>query len=229
MSLVPEISAAWGTSRAYVYKLAKRGCPLDSVEAATAWRAANAKLGIGYRSHGHVELPPSEGLGGSAGVAEGGQGRVENFPDVGDRVRVARPRKIKLKSVEASLKNAIAVEEQAAEAVQRCEEASRLNLSALDRMVTAVNVYNKAQSNRLETEKRVLEYLEELGVLIRIDDARELIQRAWGPLLARLRSCPKRAAPKANPLDDVIAEEVFREEIEAAISEGQEAYEVAFA
>jgi len=121
MSLVPEISAAWGTSRAYVYKLAKGGGPLDSVESATAWRTANAKMGIGYRSL-QVEHQ----------VSEGGQGRVENFSNAGVGERTGKKRKIRLKSVEASLKNAIGVEEQAVEAVQRCEEESRADPGVLN-------------------------------------------------------------------------------------------------
>jgi hypothetical protein len=38
-----EIASAWGTSRAYVYKMAKKGCPIDSIEAAKEWRSANVK------------------------------------------------------------------------------------------------------------------------------------------------------------------------------------------
>ena len=98
-----------------------------------------------------------------------------------------------------------------------------------ERLVTAINAYNKALANRMEAEKKVLEYLEARKVLIPIDDAKNLINRAWVPLLARLRSAPKRAAMKANPSDDTLAEAVFKEEIEAAIKEGQDSYAAVFA
>lgn len=223
MSKIEEIAQAWRTSRAYVYKLAKKGCPVDDVEAASAWRSAHSKLGVGFRSKDRLDSTPASGEGSEGGAdAQGGQGKVGSSSIVGGR-EGRRPKR--LKSIRDSLKNAIAVEEQAADAVQRLMEKSQKDPAALDQMVTAINAYNKAQANRLETEKRVLEYEEARGLLISIDRAKEIIQRAWGPLLARLRACPKRAAARANPADDVTAEAVFREEIEEAISEGQEAYD----
>jgi len=206
---VPEIAEAWGTSRAYVYKLAKAGCPLGSLEAASAWRSANAKLGVGYRSRGSkTQQPPS-----------GGQGEVddgENGRSYGKTV----PRAVKVKTLEQSLKEAIRIEQMAAEAVHRSE-------GNPEKMVTAINAYNKAQANRMETEKRVLELKTEQKKLITVDQARAIINRAWMPLLARIRSAPKRAALKANPSNDALAEEVFRDEIEIAIAEGQSSYAVA--
>ena len=114
------------------------------------------------------------------------------------------------------LKQAIQIEELAAQEVMNCEEA--------EKRVTAINCDNKAQANRMEAEKRVLELQQAQKKLITVDEARSIIGRAWAPLLARIRSVPKRCALKANPSDDALAEEVFREEIELAISEGQESY-----
>ena len=42
-SLPRQIARAWGTSAAYVYKVKKKGCPVDSVEAAIKWRSENKK------------------------------------------------------------------------------------------------------------------------------------------------------------------------------------------
>ena len=95
--------------------------------------------------------------------------------------------------------------------------------------MTAINAYNKALANRMDAEKRVLEYHQARKILVPMDAAKDLINRAWGPLLARLRSAPKRAAMKANPLDDALAEQVFSEEIELAIAEGQASYGAVFA
>jgi hypothetical protein len=200
---VKIISENWGTSRAYVYKLAKRGCPITSLEEATEWRSANAKLGIGSRSKKSQ----------SPGTKE-----CENESESYHKTERA-PKKIKVNTIEQSLKQAISVEQQCAEAVERLRVSGEF-----DRLVTAINAYNKALQNRLETEKRVLELQEEQKKLIRMDKAKQIIGRAWAPLIARLRSCPKRAALKANPSDDALAEEVFREEIEQAIMEGQATY-----
>lgn len=45
-----EIARDWGTSRAYVSRCIQRGCPVVSLEEARAWRVANSRYGVGYRS-----------------------------------------------------------------------------------------------------------------------------------------------------------------------------------
>lgn len=218
-SLVSEIAKSWGTSRAYVYKLAKKGCPVDSIEAASEWRSAHAKLGVGYRSRGAgAPTSFSEGFAGNDG---NGAGVAEQPTNWGAGSKSCRGR-VNVKTVERSLKQAIEIERMAAEVV----ESSRANP---EKLVTAINAYNKALANRMDAEKRVLEYQQARKFLIPLDKAKELINMAWIPLLARLRSAPKRAAMKANPSDDTLAELVFSEEIEAAIAEGQASYAAVFA
>jgi hypothetical protein len=93
-----------------------------------------------------------------------------------------------------------------------------------EKLLTALNVYNKAQANRMETEKRVLEYLQIRKELISIDEAIAEAGKGWAPILARLRSVPKRIAMEANPADDAHAEVVISRGIEEAIAEGQASY-----
>jgi NADH dehydrogenase/NADH:ubiquinone oxidoreductase subunit G len=217
-SLVPAIAQAWGTSRAYVYKLITRGCPVDSLESATEWRNANAKLGVGYRS-GHSrpesfqadpENPENQG----AGV----ENRTNQQPGFGGY----RRKRLRLNTIEKALKQAIEVEEQAAEVVQECQGGKHA-----DKLVTAINAYNKASANRIEMEESVLELQKKRGELISVEQAKDIIRRAWGPLLTRLRAVGKRCASKANPVEDVMAERVISEEIESAILEGQASYQKA--
>ena len=212
--LVAQIAQAWGTTRAYVYKLAKKGCPTDNVDSASEWRSANAKLGVGFRSGTPRSSESFSDEGNSDSCMGAGVAKQQPRWGAGARINV--------KTIERSLKQAIEVERMAAEVVTAAQ-------SNPEKMVTAINAYNKAQSNRLDAEKRVLEHQVARKILISFDDARQLINRAWNPLLSRLRSAPKRAAMKANPADDTLAELVFREEIEMAISEGQASYAEAFA
>jgi len=216
-SLVAQIAQEWGTTRAYVYKLAKKGCPTDSIEAASEWRSANAKLGVGYRSSGGLrpDAEFSEEKNSESGIGAGVAKQTTNWGS-GSKSRV------NVKTVERSLKQAIEIERMAAEVVESAQ-------ANPEKLVTAINAYNKALANRMDAEKRVLEYQEAREVLISFDAAKQLINRAWTPLLARLRSAPKRAAMKANPSDDALAEMVFSEEIEAAIAEGQASYGEVFA
>jgi len=120
------------------------------------------------------------------------------------------------------LKQAIEVEEQAAEVVQECQGGKHA-----DKLVTAINAYNKASANRIEMEESVLELQKKRGELISVEEAKDIIRRGWGPLLTRLRAVGKRCASKANPVDDVMAERVISEEIESAILEGQTSYQKA--
>jgi len=122
------------------------------------------------------------------------------------------------------LQQAIEMEEESAAAVHECLD----DPAKKDSLLTAMNAFNKAQTNRMEREKGVLELLEAQKKLIPMDSAIELITKAWGPLLQRLRSAPKRAALKANPTDDALAEAVFSEEIEDAIAEASKTYEDIF-
>ena len=218
-SLVAQIAQEWGTTRAYVYKLAKKGCPTDSIEAATEWRSANAKLGVGYRSSGGLrpDAEFSEGENGETGKGAGVAKQTTNW-GAGSYHKT----RVNVKTVEKSLKQAIEIERMAAEVVESAQ-------SNPEKLVTAINAYNKALANRMDAEKRVLEYQEARKILIPFEAAKQLINRAWAPLLARLRSAPKRAAMKANPADDALAEMVFSEEIEAAIAEGQASYGEVFA
>lgn len=218
-SLVSQIAQEWGTTRAYVYKLAKKGCPTDSIEAASEWRSANAKLGVGYRSSGGLrpDAEFSEDERSEAGI---GAGVAKQTPSWGAGSH--HKARVNVKTVERSLKQAIEIERMAAEVVESAQ-------ANPEKLVTAINAYNKALANRMDSEKRVLEHQEARKVLISFDAAKQLINRAWTPLLARLRSAPKRAAMKANPSDDALAEMVFSEEIEEAIAEGQASYGEVFA
>jgi hypothetical protein len=218
-SLVGEIAKSWGTSRAYVYKLAKKGCPVHSVEAASNWRSENAKLGVGYRSRGSESASTFSGS--ENEESAGGAGVAEQPTNWGSGARASGRVRVNVRTVEKSLKQAIEIERMAAEAVESAQ-------ANPEKLVTAINAYNKALSNRMDAEKRVLEYQQARKVLISLDAAKDLINRAWVPLLARLRSAPKRAAMKANPMDDALAEEVFSEEIESAIAEGQASYGAVF-
>lgn len=218
-SLVSQIAQEWGTTRAYVYKLAKKGCPTDSIEAASEWRSANAKLGVGYRSS--VGLRPDDSFSEDENSESGiGAGVSKQPPSRG--AGSYHKARVNVKTVERSLKQAIEIERMAAEVVESAQ-------ANPEKLVTAINAYNKALANRMDAEKRVLEYQDARKVLISFDAAKQLINRAWTPLLARLRSAPKRAAMKANPSDDALAEMVFSEEIEAAIAEGQASYGEVFA
>ncbi len=220
-SLVSEIAKSWGTSRAYVYKLAKKGCPVDSIAAASEWRSANAKLGVGYRSRGAGA--PTDFSDSFEGDEGNGAVVAEQPPNWGAGVRAPHHKtRVNVRTIEKSLKQAIRMEGIAAEVA----EASQSNP---EKMLTAVNVYNRAQANRMEAEKRVLEYLQARGTLISVDEAKKMAVDAIAIFLTRVRSVPKRIAMDVSPLDDTSAEIKIRNGIEDAVEEAQASYAKIFA
>jgi hypothetical protein len=201
-----EIARAWGTSRAYVSKCIKKGCPTDSIESASAWRAKTAKYGVGYRSKGAKTAAPEP-----APEPETVEKRL-----VITSVMITRD----LTSVDQSLEAAVEVEQEAHRLVMEAHRDQNDDLLAV-----RIQSYNKARDGRLQAEKMVVEYREKVGQLISLDAARALIQKAWGPHINRLRALPKRAALKVNPADDVRAEGVLVDEIESVIAETRREFE----
>ena len=204
------IAREWGTSRAYVSKCIAKGCPTNSLEAAAAWRAAKAVYGVGYRSKSAKALAPlPAALASAVDAAAAAANSQSDAPPLKD-----------LSTVDQSLRAAIEVEQ---EAYRLAMEAHKLQNDAL--LAVRIQSYNKARDGRLDAERLVTEYLEKLGQLVSIDEAKAIIQRAWGPHLNRLRALAKRAALKVNPADDVRAEKVLVDEIEAVIAETRQAFE----
>jgi len=222
LSPVPSIAAAWGTSRTYVYACRKKGCPVtlsegqsieDLILKATEWRDANSPRGVGYRTKDAA--PDVKSI-----KQEYEEKSLANYEEQQKRMQKERSSRIDVSTIEGSLKQAIRIERHCAEEVER--------LSGMPgKLLTAINAYNKAQSNRMDTEKRVMQIQKEKGTLITHDAARGIINRVWGPFLSRLRACPRNAAILANPQNDILAEAAIRKEIELAIAEGQKGYATA--
>jgi hypothetical protein len=191
------IAAAWGTSRAYVYKLIKKGLDISSVEAATAWREANAVNGIG--SKGKVK----------DGATPSGEPKPENS--------YSKKKRVRLRTLQDSLLMAITVEELCAAAV--------IDKATSTASQNFVNSYNKAHQNRVETEAAIIKQQKERGELITAEAAKAEMAKLASSIISLLRSMPKQFAMKVNPSDEILAEMVLSEGIEALIEQIQLTYE----
>jgi len=209
-SAVEDIALAWGVSRQYIYKAAKKGCPVklepgenlrQLIKRSLQWREENNMQGTRTENDDSSTHEPEH-------VQETAKLEHEN-PEEEPQVDVS--------TIENSLKVAIEIEAKCAEEVKRLK-------GRPGALMTAINVYNKAQANRMATEKSVMKLQQDRKHLITHDEAKRIINRVWGPFISRLRSCPRNAAAIANPQNDTQAEAAFRKEIELAIAEGQKAY-----
>jgi hypothetical protein len=214
MSAVEDIALAWGVSRQYIYKAAKQGCPIKPAPGETIrnlirrsliWREENNKQGTRSENDVSSTHAPEH-------VQEMAKIEHEDVPEGED----SQPH-VDVSTIENSLKVAIEIEAKCAEEVKRLK-------GRPGALMTAINVYNKAQANRMATEKSVMKLQQDRKHLITHDEAKRIINRVWGPFISRLRACPRNAAAMANPQNDTMAEAAIRKEIELAISEGQKAY-----
>lgn len=88
-----------------------------------------------------------------------------------------------------------------------------------------VNSYNKAHQNRVETEAAIIKQQKERGELITAEAAKAEMAKLASSIISLLRSMPKQFAMKVNPSDEILAETVLSEGIEALIEQIQLTYE----
>lgn len=199
---VADIAAAWGVSRAYVYKLLKKGLDTSSLEAADAWRHAHAKHGVGSRSKPAVPVD--------------GSGPANSAFEQTCSTRKPKTKRVRLKTLQDSLEMAIRVEELCAIAViEKSQDAASQNF---------VNSYNKAHQNRVETEAAIIKQQKERGELITAEAATLEMSKLAASIISLLRSMPKQVALKANPSDEFLAESSISDAVETLIQQIQLTY-----
>jgi major membrane immunogen (membrane-anchored lipoprotein) len=199
------VAVDWGVKAPYVHQKVKEGCPLDSLEAARAWRQANCKYGVGYRSKSGKQA------GNDTPAHPSPQSKKPEATQHYDNAPIG-----KLAALEDSLKSAIANERLADEQVA----AASPNMLGV-----AIGAANKAREGRLKTEEMIQKLRERENITITMDAAKAMMRRTFIPLLNRLRSLGRDIAFEVNPSDDVHAEKIITEKMEALIAELRTAYD----
>lgn len=209
-----EIAKVWGCSRTYASKCIKKGCPTDTIDAATKWRAEHAKYGVGYRSKG------------GAGVAPSPTDSPESEPSAAPAKTKSRAKDLApldvldLSSIESSLIAAIGVEQEAERLVR---EAQR-DRSQRGVMSVCIAAYSKAQANRLEAEERVQKYLLAQRILVPFTEAKAEARRGYDALIPQLRALSKNAGPLCSPENPLRATQILAAQIEAIIAQAEKEY-----
>ena len=221
------IARDWGVRRQYASKMIAAGCPTGSFEAAREWRAARSPRGTGYRSHSKTpdsapNLPVSEVEAGisvrAALEKKEGEGGGQSEPPLRKDAENGQPEfVVESKDLSARANSLLAAIEVEQEAHRLVKVAQLGGLDSL--MVPRIGAYTKAQAGRMDAESAVFDLKEREGILVRLDEAKALINRAFGPLIARIRALPRNMALKVNPLDDAHAERLLTEECERILLE----------
>lgn len=212
MRIRSQIAQAWGCSRPYVSKCIAQGCPIDSVEAATAWRVAHSKEGMGHKSkHGKPLAPAAPTI------------EVETKTETEFTAE-----QISAGDIEAMALRARESEQQAYAALRDLQSLSRgidpagkmtadeladQRQSALGLVPGALRSYTQASKVRLDVEKKLAVVLEERGKLVRVDTVWEQIQDILLPVIDSLKQLPKLTAKRASPDNPMRAEAAITEEV----------------
>lgn len=210
--IVPQIAEAWGTSRAYVYKLKKRGCPVHDVEAATKWREEHAARGVGYRSKNSADSSAGE---------EASLRKDREAPNAPKRqIAGARPTERVLASLYDSVEAAIEIESEAFRLVQLAQKQQQDSVIAI-----RIAAYTKAQQGRFEAEERYRKEMERQRILVPLEEAKKVGRRAYDIMIPLMRAMGKNLGPRVSPSDPLAGMKMIDAEIEAIIKAGRGEYE----
>jgi hypothetical protein len=206
-----EISRDWETSRPYVAKCVKKGCPTDSFGAARAWRRLHASKRATTSPKQLARLVAEEKNDDSP---EARANRKEFLED--------RPEGTRLPS-DTPLEDAVLHARQAAaEAWRLLSESMTLNQN--DLIGVRLSVHNKALEQLFRAEQSYREELERRRVLIPLNEAQDISRRGYEVILSRLSALPQNLAPRANPSNPAHAMEILQSEVHSIIADAQKAY-----
>lgn len=194
-----DLVKLWGLSKQRVSQYRKEGMPLDSVEAAAAWRAAHYGSGVGNAGKTLADS-----------LAERGA-RLPPPPPAPVAEDLERP------DIAGVYARAQELERMAWEGIGRAVKADE----SATTIRTRLNTYNGALQSRLKAEEKMLAILRERGDLVPGGTAAEAVGRALGALVVLLRAMPNRLAPKANPGDPDAARAVLKAGVADLISRMQ--------
>ena len=183
-----ELARIWGVSRQTVSRYRKEGMPLDSVEAAAAWRLA----------------VKGKGDGGGSNVRDNNCSATEkSVPEVaiaeeGLRGLVERTRTTE-RMIWVALESALQGEGN--------HEAKRQLLRQ----------HKEAAATLVKVETECAELDVRLGRLVEMEDAKGVVRAALSPLLVAMRALAGKVSVKANPARPEIAEKAIAGEIERVL------------
>lgn len=179
-----ELVKLWGLTKGRVSQMVKAGMPLESVQAAEAWRMANC----GW--HGGIAKisPSSDGGGGAEVLPEPPPAPAAAMLDRADLHGVGA------RLVEAELQSWRELY------AERCRK-----FPDNDRVLALTKVWRESMQARMAAEKQLLEIRVREGVLVTSESARGVIRDALGPLIRRVQDLCRTMPVRCNPTNPDMA------------------------
>jgi hypothetical protein len=201
---VRAMAAYFGVSHSYIVGLKGEGMPMNSTEAAEAWRNERGQR-IGTRTK---ETP----AGGEKAPDDTPPPLIDDDPTDEDHPELLG---IDVTGLERELKTARAMARTAGKRVKEAQTNAKFESLISQRQT----IYNKAVENYERMEKSVRKERQARGELMTIDQHKIQLNRLWVPAITLMRKMPRTLAIKVCPGDDVAAEKILAEGIEEVITE----------
>jgi hypothetical protein len=211
MASTYEIARAFETTRQYVQKCIKKGCPTDSVENALLWRELNAKS----------KSPTSP---------TSVQKIIEEKEDESPEARERRKKYLENRS-SGELPEDYELEDAVIAARQSAGQAWRLLELAMAEGKPSViapflAIHNKALEALFKAEQSYREELERRNILIEVSVANDMARKGWSTVISDLSRFPQNVASRCNPHDPNHAMDILQKECAAIISSARKAFEL---
>lgn len=182
-----ELVQLWSLSKGRISQYVKAGMPLDSVQAAEAWRMAN------YGWHGGIVVSsPSQDGGGAAlppPPEKPDPARLDRNDAAGVRARVEQSELDAWRDLYAEL--------------AKGAEADK------GRVVSLRKAYREAVATRLDSVRKLDELEARAGTVVSVDASQRVIAAALGPLIKAVRNLPAAKAAACNPANPGASREVL--------------------
>jgi len=210
-----EVARNWKTSRAYVWKCIRKGCPLDSLQSARDWRNTYAR-----------QRPPTDRkqlrflYGDEDSVKSNGNGK--RSPRTTSLLQECLNRPLSPPdSLESPLESSPQIEKATGILLQQALEDGRES-----KIVAAFRNYNKAVEGRLKIHQWCHKDAEHRRHLVPMKEARLLIGKAINVLVPRLVALPEKVGSACNPDAPVHAIAVLRDECLSIIEDIERSWPV---
>ena len=171
--------------------------PMDTLDEANAWRAANSKEGVGHKSGGSA-VPPADVMSAAEQhlAAHAVPPPIEAFAADEDPLSTVQ----RAREAERSIYEILA---------DRTQRAQAGDARASAELAGLIRTHGTAYTNRLDAEKRWDKHRLEIGEVAPIAELEAIMDAALEPLASQLRNFPRNVAPAANPAAPSVAEKAI--------------------
>ncbi|HEY1109373.1 MAG TPA: hypothetical protein VGE76_12090 [Opitutaceae bacterium] len=198
-------------------QLKERGMPVNSVEAARAWRAQHDRRGTTQRGPGNAPLTAAAAhLEEHKPLAPGARPPEEDPAAAIWRAREAE--RIAYDHYAAAVTTARASDAHAHSPEATAADRARADAD-LAPLQSLLRAHGMALTNRLAAERAHEKHLRATGQVAPVEHLVNVLRARLDPLAARLRDFPAQVAPKVNPAEPTLAQAAIAAELEPLLNQ----------